>query len=160
MPNYSYDINKCESLLKSEAVKLTIIAIFLTILFASIIVFSIFQIRSDKSKKMPYIQLVASLLIFVFLFISLGTQILSYNRDIADESYVQYEGSANIETKKQIVFGAIPTGYTEYIISFELDGEQIELYMRKNPDTVGYVDKIFIVYSKHSKHIIDFEIVH
>lgn len=65
---------------------------------------------------------------------------------------------AKIHTKKQLIFGGIPTGYTEYVISFELDGEQIDLYMRKDPGFVGEVDDVVVVYAKCSKHIINFEI--
>jgi hypothetical protein len=103
--------------------------------------------------------LIALVLVFIFLSISLAAQIFSYNKDIAENSYIQYEGSAKIQTRKQIIFGGIPTGYTEYVVSFELNGEQVELYMRKDPNLVGDVDEIFVIYSEHSKYIIEFGIM-
>ena len=159
MPDHTYDINKCTSLLKSEVTKLTIVAIVLLILFVAVIVLSIVQIKNDKLKKLPYVQIVAALIIFGFLSVSLGIQISSYSKDLSQNSYVQYEGAAAIQTRKQLIFGGIPTGYTEYVVSFELDGEQIELYMRKDPGFVGDINNVFIVYAKHSTHIIDFEII-
>lgn len=159
MQNRFYDIGKCESILKSEVIKLIIVAVFLVILFVSVIVYSIIQIKNDKSKKLPYIQLVSSAIILVFLSISLGSQILSYTKDIDEKTYQQYEGPAHIRTERQIVLGGIPTGYTEYIISFEQNGAEIELAMRKVCDSVGDVDKIYIVYSIYSNYIIEFEMV-
>lgn len=67
MTNNSYDIAKCTSVLKSEVIKLTIIAIVIFILFISVIVLSILQIKNDKTKKLPYVQIVAALIIFGFL---------------------------------------------------------------------------------------------
>ena len=136
-----------------------IIAIVLLILFVVVIVISAVQIKNDKSKKLPYIQIVSAFILFAFLFISLINQISSYSKDLSLNSYVQYEGTAKIYTRKQLNFSGIPTGYTEYIVSFELNGEQIELYTRKEPDFIGDVENIFIVYANHSKHIINFEIV-
>lgn len=159
MPNHSYDINECTLLLKSEVTKLTIIAIVLFILFISVIVLSILQIKNDGSKKLPYAQIVASLLIFCFLSISLVIQIFSYYEDLTQSSYVQYEGEAIIQTRKQIILGGIPTGYTEYVISFEQGGKYVELYMSKEPDLVGEVNEIFVIYAKHSNYIIDFEVI-
>ena len=159
MPNKAYDIDQCTSSLKSEVTTLTVVAIVLLVLFVTVIVCSILQIKNDKSKKLPYIQIIVAFMIFVFLSVSLGTQISSYSKDLSQNSYVQYEGVAKIHTRKQLVWGGIPTGYTEYVVSFELDGEQIELYMRKDPGFVGDVDNVFIVYAKHSKYIIDFEMI-
>lgn len=158
MPNKSYDIDQCTSSLKSEVTILTVVAVVLLILFVTVLVFSIRQIKNDKTKKLPYVQIIAALIIFIFLSVSLGTQIASYSKDLSQNSFVQYEGMAKIHTKKQLILGGIPTGYTEYVISFELDGEQIDLYMRKDPGFVGEVDNVFVVYAKYSKHIINFEI--
>jgi hypothetical protein len=157
MTIHSYNIENYESVLISEIIKLTIIAVILSLLFVAIIVYSIIQIKNDSTKKLPYIQLVGSIALFVLLAISLGLQIISYAKDITEETYIQYEGPANIRTERQIVFGGIPTGYTEYIVSFEQDGELIELSMRKSCGLTGEIEKVYIVYSKHSKYI--FEIV-
>ena len=89
MPNHSYDISKCTSLIKSEVIKLTIVASVLLILFLSVIVLSIIQIKNDKTKKLPYVQIVAALIIFSFLLISLGAQIAAYSKDLTENSYVQ-----------------------------------------------------------------------
>ena len=160
MPSHSYDISNCTSLLKSEVTKLTIVAIVLFILFVAVIVLSILQIKNNVSKKLPYVQIAVALIIFCFLSVSLETQIFSYSKDLSQDSYVRYEGAALIQARKQLIFGGLPTGYTEYAISFERNGEHIELYTRKEPDLVGDVNEIFIVYAKHSKCVIDFEVIH
>lgn len=157
MPNHFYNIENYESTLKSELTKLTIIAVILSLLFIAIIVYSIIQIKNDKAKKFPYVQIIGSIALFVFLATSLSLQIISYTKDIAEETYIQYEGPANIRTERRIVFGGIPTGYNEYIISFKHNGELVELSTRKECGLIGDVEKIYIVYSKHSKYI--FEIV-
>ena len=154
-----YDIEKCESALKTETLKLFIILTFLVILFIAAIAYSISEIKDNKAKKFPYIQLVAIAVIFAFLFVSLCSQISTYYKDIAEESYEQYEGSATISSQRHVLFGGIPTGHTEYIISFDKDGTQVELSTRNRCDYVGDIDKIFIVYSKYSKHIIKFELI-
>ena len=159
MPNHSYDISKCTSLIKSEVIKLTIVASVLLILFLSVIVLSIIQIKNDKTKKLPYVQIVAALIIFSFLLISLGAQIAAYSKDLTENSYVEYTGAATITTRKQIIFGGIPTGYTEYVITFEHEGRNVELYMRKEPDLIGNVSEITIVYATNSNYIIDFDIM-
>lgn len=159
MPNNSYDITKCTSILKSEVIKLTIIAVVLLILFILVIVLSILQIKNDKTKKLPYVQIVAALIVFCFFFISLGSQLTSYSKDLTQNSYVKYKGTATIETRKQIIFGGIPTGYTEYVISFEYEGRNVKLYTRNKPDLIGDVNEAIIVYAMHSNYIIDFDII-
>lgn len=155
MTSYSYNIEKYESLLKSEMVNLTIIAVVLALLFIAIIVFSIAQIKGDKTKKMPYVQLAGSIVVFVFLAFSLGSQIISYEKDIAEKAYIQYEGPATLKTKRQIIFGGLPTGYNEYVVSFEQDGDQIELYTRKDLGFIGDIEKLYVVYSKYSNYIFE-----
>lgn len=155
MPNYSYDIEKYDSMLKSEVMKLSIIAIVLLVLFVVIIVYSILQIKNDRTKKSPYIQLIGAIALLVFLGISLGSQILSYTKDITEKSYMQYDGPANIRIEHQVIFGGIPTGYNEYIISFNHDGNQIELFMRKDYGLSGDIDKVYIVYSKYSNYVFE-----
>ncbi len=51
MPNKTYDIDQCTSSLKSEVTILTVVAVVLLMLFATVLVFSIRQIKNDKSKK-------------------------------------------------------------------------------------------------------------
>lgn len=47
-----------------------------------------------KRKKLSYIQLVAVVVIFIFLGICLGSQIFSFTKDLNQEAYVLYEGPA------------------------------------------------------------------
>lgn len=155
MPN---DIEKYESTLRNEIVKLSVIATVLILLFIGIIIYSFLQIKLDKTKKLPYIQLFATIVLLVFLSISLGLQIISYAKDISEASYIQYEGPVCIRMERQIVFGGIPTGYNEYIISFTHDGQQIDLAMRKDPKLSGDIEKAYVVYSKHSNYIFEFVI--
>lgn len=157
MPNRPYNIDTYNSTLKSEVTTLTIIAVILSIIFIAIIVYSIIQIKNDKSKKLPYIQLIVAIAVFIFLAISLGSQIISYTNDITEEAYIQYEGPVTVRTEKQIILGGLPTGYTEYVISFEHNGKQIELSMRKDYGLVGDIDNIYIVYSQHSNYILEIE---
>lgn len=155
MTGPSYNIEKYESVLKSEVVKLTIIAAVLVILFIAIIVFSLSEIKSDRTKKMPYVQLVGSVVVFIFLAFSLGSQIISYEKDIAEKAYMQYEGPVTFETKRHIIFGGLPTGYIEYVVSFEQGEDIIELHTRKDYGFTGDIKKIYIVYSKYSNYVFE-----
>ena len=162
MSNYSYDINECISALKTELTMLIIIAIVLPILFISAMIFSVSEIKDNKTKKSPYVKiiaLIALIVVFCFMFVSLGRGIASCSDDLTQRSFVEYKGSAKIESRKQFVFGGIPTSYTEYVISFEQDGKEVELVTKKRPDLIGDVDEIFIVYAKHSEFVIDFDII-
>ena len=154
MPTHSYNIEKYESILKSEATKLTIIAVMLSFVLIALIVYSVFEIKNNRTKIIPYIQLIGSLVLSVFLIITLGSQINSYTKDIAEKTYLQYEGSANIRVEKQILHGGIPATSTDYIISFEHNGEKIELFT-KNYGLTGDIEKIYIVYSKYSHYILE-----
>ncbi len=156
MSNYPFNVEMYNSVLKAEVVKLAIIAIVLTLIFVFVIVYSAIQIKSDKTKKTPYIQLFLAIVIGVFLLISLSSQISLLTKDIAEETYVQYKGSANIRAERQIIFGGIPTGYTEYIISFEQEGKAVELAMRKDYGLIGSVEEIYIVYSQQSNFVLEF----
>ena len=113
--------------------------------------------QKNRKNKLPYIQIIGATLLLVFLAITLGSQITSYAKDISEKSYIQYEGPASVRTEHQVVFGGIPTGYNEYIISFNHKWKQIELYIRKDPGISGNIDEIYIVYSNHSNFV--FEIV-
>lgn len=159
MSNYSYDINECISALKTELTMLIIIAIVLPILFISAMIFSASEIKDNKTKKSPYVKIIALIVVFCFMFVSLGRGIASCADDLTQRSFVEYKGSAKIESRKQFVFGGIPTSYTEYVISFEQDGKEVELVTKKRPDLIGDVDEIFIVYAKHSEFVIDFDII-
>lgn len=162
MSNYSYDINECISALKTELTMLIIIAIVLPILFISAMIFSASEIKDNKTKKSPYVKiiaLIALIVVFCFMFVSLGRGIASCSDDLTQRSFVEYKGPAKIESRKQFVFGGIPTSYTEYVISFEQDGKEVELVTKKRPDLIGDVDEIFIVYAKHSEFVIDFDII-
>ena len=157
MLNHSYNLDLYNSTLKSEVIKLSIIAIFLFLLFVGMFLYSFVQIKNERTKKIPYIQLLAVIVIFSFLSVSLGSQICSFTKDILDETYLQYEGSANIRTEQKVVFGGIPTGYSEHLISFEHNGEHIELSTRKDYGIDGDIEKIYIVYSQHSRFILEFK---
>lgn len=155
MQNHSYNIDLYSSALKSEVIKLYIVATVLSILFIFVIVCSIIQIKKEKTKKIPYVQLLVAIIVFIFLLIPLSSQISSFTKDIVEQKYVQYEGPANVRAERKIILGGIPTGYTEYIISFEYNGEQIELSMRKDPGIEGNVEKIYIAYSQYSEFILE-----
>ena len=151
MTNHSYNVD----LLKSEVIKLWIVAVVLSILFIFVIVCSIIQIKKEKTKKSPYVQLFVAIIVFIFLLIPLSSQISSFTKDIVEQKYVQYEGPANIRAERKTILGGIPTGYTEYIVSFEHNGEQIELSTRKDPGIYGDIEKIYITYSQHSDSILE-----
>jgi len=155
MPDYPYNVEIYTSLLTSEMTKLIIIAIVLALIFTFVIVYSALQIKEDKYKKIPYIQLVLSVVIGVFLLFSLGSQISAFAKDISCEEYIQYVGSVDIKEERQIIFGGIPTGYTEYIISFEQNGKKVELAERKDYGLSGHVEKVYIVYAENTKFILD-----
>ena len=155
MPTRSYNISVYDSILKSELVKLLIIAAVLVVIFVSMIIYSVVQIRNDKTRKTPYVQLIAVILVSMFLLTSLGSQIFAFGKDIVEEAYIQYEGPVNVRTKRIVVFGGIPTGHDEYIISFEYNGEYIELSTRKDYGMNGNIENLYIVYSRRSKFILE-----
>lgn len=164
MQNQSLNVDLYNSTLKSEVIKLSIIAVALVAIFAFIIIYSIIEIKSKKSKSnkkakiIPYIQLFAAIGIFVFLSVSLGSQIVSFSRDLAEEAYILYEGPANVRTENRVIFGGLPTGYTEYIISFEQNGKSVELYTRKDYGLGENMGKVYIVYSQYTNSILEFEV--
>lgn len=155
MPNYPYNVEIYTSLLKSEMTKLTIIAIALALIFIFVIVYSALQIKNDRTQKMPYIQLVLSVVIGLFLLFALGSQISAFAKDVTNAAYIQYVGPVDIREEGQIILGGIPTGYTEYIISFEQDGKNVELAMRKDYGLRGYVEKVYIVYAQNANFILE-----
>ena len=155
MPISSYDVKKYESVLKSEVTKLTVIAVMFSLLIIAVIVYVVIQIKHERTNKMLFFTLLGSIILFAFLAFCLGSQIYSYRKDIAEEAYMQYEGPATVKIERQIIFGRLPTGYNEYIISFEQDGKLNKLSMRKNCGLIGDIDNIYIVYSKHSNYILE-----
>lgn len=171
MSDHLYDVDKCRTLLKSQVTILTLVAIGLFILFVSVVVWSIVEIKNakkknDKKKKgkvkklpyVPYVQIAVALIVFCFLSVCLGNQMGTFLKDLAQDSYVVYQGAATIQTKREVRYGGIPTAYTEYVISFEQAGKKIELYTRKDPDRIGDIDDVFIVYAEHSNYMIEFDI--
>lgn len=171
MSDHLYDVDKCRTLLKSQVTILTLVAIGLFILFVSVVVWSIVEIKNEKKKNdkkkkgkvkklpyVPYVQIAVALIVFCFLSVCLGNQMGTFLKDLAQDSYVVYQGAATIQTKREVRYGGIPTAYTEYVISFEQAGKKIELYTRKDPDRIGDIDDVFIVYAEHSNYMIEFDI--
>lgn len=156
MPNRSYDIEAYNSTLQSEITKLWWIGIVLLIVLVAIVVYSVVLIRENKSKKLPYIQLIGSVVVSVFLMASFASTIVSYTKDVSEEAYVQYEGPAKINKKRKVVFGNIPTWYDEYVVSFNNNGEWVELSTRKDYDTEGVIENLYIVYARNSGEILEF----
>ena len=174
MLNHSYSIAEYQSTLKSVRTTLIITYICLTLLFIGIIVYLVKKIKTDfektnkkknKKKNIPlslaYCLLIGLIVFFVLISTSLLRQIADYSQDISEEAYVQYEGAANIK-KDTIISGGVgrlPSYSVNYIISFEQNGEPIELVSDKYCNQTGDIKKIYIVYTKHSKHILEFKIV-
>lgn len=166
MSGHLYDVDKCRTLLKSQVTILTLVAVGLLVLFVSVVVLSIVEIKNGKTKKgkakklpyVPYVQIAVALVIFCFLSVCLGNQIGTFLKDLNQDSYVVYQGTATVRTKREVRYGGIPTAYTEYVISFEQAGKKIELYTRKEPKRTGDVDEVFIVYAEHSNYMIEFDI--
>lgn len=173
MSGHLYDVDKCRTLLKSQVTILTLVAVGLLVLFVSVVVLSIVEIKNGKKKNdkkkngkreskklpyVPYVQIAVALVIFCFLSVCLGNQIGTFLKDLNQDSYVVYQGTATVRTKREVRYGGIPTAYTEYVISFEQAGKKIELYTRKEPKRTGDVDEVFIVYAEHSNYMIEFDI--
>lgn len=156
MSDRPFSVDEYSSILKSEVAKLTAVFIVLFLLFIGIMLLCVSQIKEHK-KKASYIQLGLSILLFSFLLVSLSVQIVSYKKDISDNSYIQYEGPAYIQEKKQLVLGGIPWSYPEYVISFELENIEYELLVSKSPGMDGYIDNLYIVFSKHSEYVLEIE---
>lgn len=149
----SYKADLYNSILKTELVKFTIFAVILLVILISIIIGFLMEIKKNKAKKRLYVELFLVIAVFVFIFSSLFTQIVLFSMDIRSKSYICYVGPANIRAERKIAWGGIPTGYTEYVISFKNDANTVELFSRKKPKIVGNVDKVYIEYSKHSEFL-------
>lgn len=96
MSDHLYDVGKCRTLLKSQVAILTLVAIGLFILFVSVVVWSIVEIKNakkknDKKKKgkvkklpyVPYVQIAVALIVFCFLSVCLGNQMGTFLKDLA-----------------------------------------------------------------------------
>lgn len=156
MSNPSYNVETYNATLQSEVNKLWGIGIVLLIALIAMIVYSIVLVKEDKTKKFPYIQLIGVIVISVFLTISFSSSIISYSKDISEEAYIQYEGPATIGKRRKVVFGNIPTWYNEYVVSFNNNGEQVTLSTRKDYETEGNIEKLYIVYAQNSGEILEF----
>lgn len=156
MSNHSYNVEAYNASLQAEVNKLWGIGIVLLIVLIAMIVYSIVLIKEDKTKKFPYIQLIGVVVISIFLTISFGSSIVSYSKDISEEAYVQYEGPATISKRRKVVLGNIPTWYDEYIVSFDNNGEQVVLSTRKDYETEGNIENLYIVYAQNSGEILEF----
>lgn len=156
MQNHSYDVKTYNSILQSEVNKLWGIGILLFIVLVAMVVYSIILIREDKTKKFPYVQLIGVIVISAFLITSFGLSVSLYSKDITEEAYIQYEGPATISKKRKVVLGNIPTWYNEYVVSFNNNGEQVELSTRKDYETEGDIENLYIVYAQNSGKILEF----
>ncbi len=156
MPNQPYDVEVYNDIMQTELNKLWGIGALLLIVLIAMVVYSIVLIREDKKKKFPYVQLIGVVLISVFLMISFGSSIISYSKDISKEAYIQYNGPAAISKKRKVVFGNIPTWYNEYVVSFNNNGEQVELSTRKDYQMEGDIENLYVVYAENSGEILEF----
>ncbi|MBR2320032.1 MAG: hypothetical protein IKA50_04535 [Clostridia bacterium] len=156
MPNHTYNVEAYNSIMKAELNKLWGIGALLLIVLIVIVVYSVVLIREDKKKKFPYIQLIGVVLVSIFLMVSFGSSIVSYSTDLHEEAYIEYEGPATISKRRKVVLGNIPTWYNEYVVSFDNNGEQVELSTRKDYEKEGKIEQLYIVYAKNSGVILEF----
>lgn len=156
MLNHSYNVETYNATLQSEVNKLWGIGIVLLIVLIAMIVYSVILIKQDMTKKFPYIQLIGVVVISIFLTISFSLSIISYSKDISEEAYIQYEGPATISKSRKVVLGNIPTWYNEYVVSFNNNGEQVTLSTRKDYETEGDIENLYIVYAQNSGEILEF----
>lgn len=162
MLNYSYDINVCMSALRSELTKLIIAAVLLLVVFTAAMIFSVSEIKDGKKqkkqkKKWPYVQAAVLSIVFCLLLFFMGRQIVFYSEDLTQSSFAEYKGPATIKERKLAI--GFKSVQTEYVISFEQDGREVELLVKKEPDRIGDVDEIFIVYAVHSEVVIEFDVI-
>ncbi len=151
MPNHPYDVEVYNAALQSELNKMWGIGIALLIVLIAMVVYSIALIKEDKTKKFLYVQFIGLVVLSVFLITSFCSTILSYSKDISEEAYIQYEGPATI--RKRRIFG---TWLDEYVISFNNNGEQVELTTSKNYKAEGDIENLYIVYAQNSGEILEF----
>lgn len=157
MPNHTYDVEVYNNIMQAELNELLVVGALLLIVLIALVVYSVVLIREDKKKKFPYIQLIGVVMVSVFLIVSFGSSIISYSTDLHEEAYIQYVGPAAISKRRKVVFGNIPTWYNEYYVSFNNNGEKIELSTRKDYEKEGNIERLYIVYAKNSGVILEFE---
>ena len=153
MLNYPYNVDSYNTILKSEAMKLSLIIIPLTIVFIILILFFSISIKKTK-KKYLLIFLVGIVATYIFLSSSLILQINNFCKDLKEKAYIQYEGPATVLEERIYSGGSISTSY---YISFEHNGELVELTMDNDKGywLVGNIENIYIVYSKRSHYIVE-----
>jgi len=156
MPNHTYNVEAYNDIMQTELNKLWGIGALLLIVLIAMVVYSIVLIKEDKKKKFPYIQLIGVVLVSVFLMVSFGSPIVSYSTDLHEEAYIQYEGPATISKRRKVVLGNIPTWYNEYYVSFNNNGEKVELSTRKDYEKEGNIENLYIVYAQNSGEILEF----
>ena len=156
MPNHTYDVEVYNNIMQAELNELLVIGALLLIVLIALVVYSVVLIREDKKKKFPYIQLIGVVMVSVFLIVSFGSSIVTYSTDLHEEAYIQYEGPAAISKRRKVVFGNIPTWYNEYYVSFNNNGEKVELSTRKDYEKEGNIEQLYIVYAKNSGVILEF----
>ena len=156
MPNHTYDAEVYNDIMQTELNKLWGIGALLLIVLIAIVVYSVVLIREDKKKKFPYIQLIGVVLVSIFLMVSFGSSIVSYSTDLHEEAYIEYEGPATISKRRKVVLGNIPTWYNEYYVSFNNNGEKVELSTRKDYEKEGNIENLYIVYAQNSGEILEF----
>ena len=156
MPNHTYDVEVYNNIMQTELNKLWGIGALLLIVLIAMVVYSVVLIREDKKKKFPYIQLIGVVLVSIFLMVSFGSSIVSYSTDLHEEAYIQYEGPATISKRRKVVLGNIPTWYNEYYVSFNNNGEKVELLTRKDYEKEGNIENLYIVYAQNSGEILEF----
>ena len=156
MSNNPFDVESYNATMQFEVIKLFGIGILLLVVLITMVVFSIVLIKADKTKKIPYVQLVVVVVISILLITSFGASIISYSKDISKEAYIQYEGPATISKRRKVILGNIPTWYDEYVVSFDNNGEHITLSTRKNYMVDGDIENLYIVYAQNSGEILEF----
>ena len=164
MNNPYYSIEQCESILRAEAKATSDIITLIAVVFAGIFIYCIVALLIKRRKKTSctsvYIELISvivGIVVFSFYLIPRYTAPL---RDINEQAYIQYEGPAIIQSKKMVDgfewFSARSS--SKYYVSLEQNGETIELKMDDSEER-GYYEKVYITYGKHSKLVIQFDIV-
>ena len=156
MPNHTYDVEVYNNIMQAELNELWGIGALLLIVLIAMVVYSVVLIREDMKKKFSYIQLIGVVLVSVFLMVSFGSSIVSYSTDLHEEAYIQYEGPATISKRRKVVLGNIPTWYNEYYVSFNNNGEKVELSTRKDYEKEGNIENLYIVYAQNSGEILEF----
>lgn len=155
--NHPYDIEKYRHLLRTDLVTLSAVASVLAVLLIGLIVYTILQIRKNKTKKLPYISLLAIIAVAILLSISMTSSIRSLAQDVSEGAYIAYEGTVNVCREKWVLAGGIPTSYDEYRITFWDGGEQVTLTVRKDPGFAGDAEGVYLVYTKHSNRLLEIE---